>query len=202
MAGIDEAIVREYFELNGFLVRQLRKHTAHGRSRKDEELIDLLVYNPACKETASPNFILFSNDLPLIRRAVIAVRAWHSKKFTASTLRASSEIFSFLEKDVLKKASDLFASDEEDLEAHGELKKILVLPGLPTHEPHRTESIELLRKHGVDGIISFRSMLQDILTKVEVNHSYTKSDLLQTLRILKNYDLIRSPQMDLFSDKK
>ena len=77
--------------------------------------------------------------------------------------------------------------------------KVLVLPGLPTADPHRAESIRLLREKGVDAIISFRSMLQDIIAKVETNLNYQKSDVLQVLRILKNYDLVKDPQLELFS---
>ena len=78
------------------------------------------------------------------------------------------------------------------------MMKILVLPGLPTENPYREQSIQLLQEKGVDGIISFRSMLLDILAKVEVNRNYQKSDILQTLRILKNYELLGNPQLELF----
>ena len=116
-------------------------------------------------------------------------------------LKNSSEVLRFLEKNVLKKAEDLFGENKEEYEDGG-LLKILVLPGLPTSDPHRTESIHLLREHGVDGIISFRSMLQDILAKVETNLNYQKSETLQILRILKNYDMIKDPQMELFSNER
>ncbi|MGF1449814.1 MAG: hypothetical protein ACFB20_10405 [Opitutales bacterium] len=201
MAGIDETIVREYFESNGFLVRQLRKYTVQSRTKRLEEEIDLAVVNPAYRRSnEQPGFLLFAADLKLIQRAIVSVKAWHSTRFTPSTLRSSSEIFKFLEKDVLKKAEELFALDEELDPEQGPFAKILVLPGLPTHEPHRSQSINLLREHGVDGILSFRSMLHDLVTKVENNYNYSKSDLLQLLRILKNYDMIKSPQMELFAE--
>ena len=41
-------------------------------------------------------------------------------------------------------------------------------------------------------------MLLDILTKIEINRNYQKSEILQTLRILKNYDLLGNPQLELF----
>jgi len=69
---------------------------------------------------------------------------------------------------------------------------------LPTENPYREQSIQLLREKGVDGIISFRSMLLDILAKVEINRNYQKSEILQTLRILKNYELLGNPQLELF----
>jgi len=80
------------------------------------------------------------------------------------------------------------------------LMRILVLPGIPTAEPHRSEVVKLLRERGVDGVISFRSMLGDIIQKVEVNRNYAKSDLLQVLRLLKAYDLVKEPQMELFKE--
>ncbi|HEX2101546.1 MAG TPA: hypothetical protein VHF69_12820, partial [Candidatus Synoicihabitans sp.] len=79
--------------------------------------------------------------------------------------------------------------------------KILVLPGLPTQEPYRSQSVAMLKERGVDGIISFRSMLLDLIEKVETNRNYRKSDTLQVIRILKNYDLFKDTQMDLLSDR-
>ena len=43
-------------------------------------------------------------------------------------------------------------------------------------------------------------MLLDILAKVQTNHNYQKSEILQIMRILKNYDLIKEPQLDLFTE--
>lgn len=204
MSGIDERIVREYFELNGFFVRQLRKYQVQSRPKRSEEEIDLLIYNPHPDSGGrKPNFIIFPNELPRIGRAVVFIKAWHSHRFSPGTLRSSADLLKFLEKDVIKCAEDLFAVDEDAIAdtSRGPLYKILVLPGLPTHEPHKSQSAKMLEEAGLDGIISFRSILQDILAKVEINHNYGKSDLLQTLRVLKNYDLIKSPQMDLFSQK-
>lgn len=200
MSGFDEQIVREYFELHGFLVRQVRKYQVQSRKKLAEEEIDLVVYNPGWQRgQRGPNFLLFASELPLIHRAVVVVKAWHSHaRFTPKMLGSSSEIFKFLEKNVIKQAEAFFAPDEEN-EVGTELLKILVLPGLPTVEPHRGECIQLLREKGVDGIISFRTMLLDIVQKVEVNRNYVKSERLQILRVLKNYDLIKDPQLDLFS---
>ena len=44
MSGFDENIVREYFELHGFLVRQVRKYQVQSRRKVAEEEIDLIVY--------------------------------------------------------------------------------------------------------------------------------------------------------------
>jgi hypothetical protein len=115
-------------------------------------------------------------------------------------LKSSPEIFSFLEQNVLKEAERLFPPDPPD-DPTGSLTKILVLPSLPTAEPFRSQSVELLKARGVDAIISFRAMLLDLLEKIETNQNYTKSDTLQVMRILKNYDLLKDTQMELLPDR-
>jgi len=204
VAGFDENIVREYFELNGFFVRQLRKYQVQSRKKRAEEEIDLVVYNPnATGEGGQPGFQLFSADMPNIRRAIVVVKAWHTSRFTPAMLKSSSRIFDFLKKDVLSKAESYFDFEGEDLDHEvasqaASFTKILVVPGLPTSDPQRSESIELLRAGGVDGIIAFSTILENLLRSVEVNHSYQKSDLLQLMRILKIYDMVKEPQMSLF----
>ena len=202
MSAIDEGIVREYFEQNGFLVRQVRKYQVQSRKKHSDEEIDLLVYNPAWKRGArKPDFFLFSSELPYVQRAVVAVKPWHTGVFSAATLKGSPEILRFLEEEVLKEMHRLFPApdDETDME---EPTKILVLPGLPTQEPYRSQSVEMLKERGVDGIISFRAMLLDLIDKVEVNRNYRKSDTLQVIRILKNYELLRDGQLDLLTGER
>jgi hypothetical protein len=197
MSAIDEGIVREYFEQNGFLVRQARKYQVQARRKVGEEEIDLVVYNPAWQRgTRKPDFFLFSSELPCVHRAIVAVKGWHTGVFTPNILRSSPEIFRFLEEEVLREASRLFSTDVGD-ETGGALTKILVLPSLPTAEPFRSQSVELLKSRGIDAIISFRAMLLDLIDKIEPNQNYSKSDTLQVMRLLKNYDLIQDAQLDL-----
>ena len=136
MAGFDENIVREYFELNGFFVRQLRKYAVQSRKKRADEEIDLVVYNPqAPAEAQDRGFQLFSSDMAKIRRAIVVVKGWHTSRFSPATLKSSSKVFDFLKKDVLNKAEDYFNLDGSDVELDdGGFAKILVLPGLPTAE--------------------------------------------------------------------
>jgi len=202
MSAIDEGIVREYFEQNGFLVRQVRKYQVQARKKTGDEEIDLLVYNPSWQRgERKPDFFLFSNELPLVHRAMIAVKGWHTGVFTPNMLRSSPEIFRFLEDNVMKEATRFFPAAERAEEGEDQLTKILVLPSLPTQEPFRSQSIAMLKERGVDAIISFRSMLLDLIEKTEINRNYGKSDTLQVIRILKNYDLLKDAQMDLLPER-
>lgn len=201
MSGFDENIVREYFELNGFFVRQLRKYQVQSRKKRIDEEIDMLIYNPkASAEEAINNFQLFSQDVASIRQAIIVVKPWHSSKFTPAILRSETKVFDFLKKEVLNKASDYFNLNEFELTKETQsFKKILVIPSLPSGEPHRSESITLLKEQGIDGIISFATILESLIRNIEVNQSYQKSDLLQLLRILKIYNMLKEPQMTFFN---
>ena len=210
MSAIDEGIVREFFEQNGFLVRQLRKYQVQSRRKTSDEEIDLLVYNPGWQRGARrPDFFLFPSELPHIHRAIVAVKPWHTGTFTPGMLRSSPDILRFLEDNVLKEVPRLFPAEAEageggvapgDGEVEGagrDVTKILVLPGLPTQEPFRSQSVALLKERGVDAIISFRSMLVDLVERTEITKNYQKSDTLQVIRILKNYDLLKDAQLDL-----
>ncbi|MEO6569409.1 MAG: hypothetical protein ABIO94_11655, partial [Opitutaceae bacterium] len=108
MSAIDEGIVREYFEQSGFLVRQVRKYQVTARRKSGDEEIDLLVYNPSWQRGArNPEFLLFSNELPFIQRAVVSVKPWHTNVFSPGMLKSSPEIFRFLEENVVKEATRL-----------------------------------------------------------------------------------------------
>ena len=204
MSAIDEGIVREYFEQNGFLVRQVRKYQMPARRKAGDEDVDLLVYNPTfTRGSRKPDFFLFPTELPCIHRAIVSVKGWHAAgRFTPTTFKSNPDIFRFLEEAVTKELARFFPIDAEEPGNAPDVTKILVLPGLPTAEPYRTQSVELLKERGVDAIISFRSMLLDIIAGVETHKNYRKSDTLQVIRILKNYDLLRDPQLDLLSARE
>ncbi|OHE78578.1 MAG: hypothetical protein A3G75_07410 [Verrucomicrobia bacterium RIFCSPLOWO2_12_FULL_64_8] len=200
MSAIDEGIVREYFEQNGFFVRQVRKYQVQARKKTSEEEIDLLVVNPSWQRGGrKPDFFLFATELPFLQRAIVAIKPWHTDVFSPGTLKnAPEKIFSFLQDNVLRQVARLFPTEAEG--AGGDITKILVLPALPTAEPFRSQSVELLKQRGVDAMISFRAMLLELIDKVEINRSYGKSDTLQVIRLLKNYDLLKETQLDLLRE--
>lgn len=194
MAAVSEIIVREFFELNGFFVRQQRKYIAI--ARRDDDEIDFLIWNSHYNAEAGPvPFVLSPPDLAGISRAVVVVKGWHTETFSPGVLANAPEIFRFVEPPVFQQAARAFRED-------GPLVKILVVPALPQNESARAASIDLLRVKGVDAVIPFRTMLTDLIGQTEVNRNYQKSDLLQIIRILKNYDFFREPQLELFKPKR
>ena len=194
MSSVSETIVREYFELHEFLVRQQRKHIV--QTRREEDDIDFFVLNPQPqpREGERP-FVLASADLPFVERAIVVVKGWHTETFSSSVLTRAPEIFRFVETKVFQRAARGFGKE-------GAPTKILVVPALPAGVKAREESIALLRAKGVDAVIPFRTMLADLVARTEVNRNYQKSDLLQMIRILKNYDFFKEPQLELFKPKR
>lgn len=196
MASVSENIVREFFELHGFLVRQQRKYTSRAQ-HDEEESADFLVVNPRVQAAAASAlpFVLGAEDLPRVVRAVVVVKGWHTETFSSGRLAQAPQIFRFLGPAVLKQA-------QRALGGEGELTKILVVPALPQGEEQRRQSIAVMQANGVDATIPFRTILAGLIAQVEVNRDYRKSDLLQTIRILKNYDFLRDPQLELFKPRR
>jgi len=195
VSAVSETIVREYFELHEFLVRQHRKHVGQTR-REEEDDIDFFVLNPHAQALQrDPPFELSSADLAFIERAIVVVKGWHTETFSSARLASTPEIFRFVEQKVFLQAAKAFGTDGMPI-------KILVVPTLPQGEQAREESIALLRSKGIDAVIPFRTMLADLVRETETNRNYQKSELLQIIRILKNYDFFREPQLELFKAKR
>ena len=193
MSAVSETIVREYFELHGFFVRQQRKYIAP--SRREDEEVDFSVLNLRAQMGVPMPFVLTSADLPGLARAVVVVKGWHTDTFSPGLLAHAPEIFRFLEPAAFQQAAKAFGGD-------GPPTKILVVPALPHGVRARDQSIDLLRSKGIDAVIPFRTMLADLIEQIEVNRNYQKSDLLQIIRILKNYDFFKGRQLELFKPKR
>lgn len=179
--------------MHGFLVRQQRKYIAP--NKREDEQIDFFISNPQPRSGPSIPFVLSSSDLGRIGRAVVVVKGWHTETFSPAVLANAPEIFRFVEPAAFQQAAKLFGGD-------GNIVKILVVPALPHTDEAREQSIELLRVKGIDAVIPYRTVLNDLIQFTETNRNYQKSDILQIIRILKNYEFIREPQLELFKPRK
>ncbi|MBI2948447.1 MAG: hypothetical protein HYY23_12450 [Verrucomicrobia bacterium] len=194
MSSVSETIVREYFELHGFLVRQQRKFIP--RTEREDAEVDFLVFNPQPKLSDAPlPPVLSSDDLSRVARAIVVVKGWHTETFSSAVLSRQPEIFRFVDPKVFQRAARAFG-------AEGALTKILVVPALPQHEEGRAQTLELLKTKGIDTVVPFGTLLADLIDSVEINRNYQKSDLLQILRILKNYEFFKGRQMELFKPRR
>ena len=195
MSSVSEWIVREYFEMQGYLVSQPCKYAPGGRHKRLEEETDLVVVNPLIAELKLPETMLWTAaDLKGIPQAVVGVCGWHTDRFYPKTLDQIPEILRFAGEESVRLVSRRLGG--------APLAKILCFPQLPASEKLRADTLKILKQKGVDGVLLFRTLLLEMIAGVDINKNYEKSDLLQILRILKNYDLIKHPQMELFGGRK
>lgn len=195
MSSVSEWIAREYFEMLGYMVSQPCKYHVVGRPKRHGETIDLLVVNPLVSEHKLPESILWTTaDLGGVARAVIGVYGRHTGRIYATMLSHMPEILGFMSKESLAMAARWIGTTE--------IAKIVCLPQLPASKRLRQQMLDLLKQKGVDGVLLFRTMLLELIRRVNVNRNYEKSDLLQIIRLLKNYELLNDLQMNLFSGRK
>ena len=191
MASVSEIIVREYFESLGFLVNQPRKYQVMARAKQAEEEVDLVVFNPQVVTAELPPLAVWgAAEMRQVSRAVVGIRGWHSERFSPAKLEVEKELFRLADQVVIQKAHRQLGA--------GPVAKILCLPELPASGTMRRKSLDMLKAGGIDGVLLFRPMLQELIRYVDAQKNYERSDLLQTLRILKAHDLFKDAQLDLF----
>ena len=198
MQPIDEILVGEYLEQNGFLVRPLRKARLQSKKAQVEGL-DLYVRNMVFSAGGrAPGFLLFSSELRYVESALVCVHGWLGDKASLASMTSSAEILKYLEQNVAKNAKKWFEFDAKvQFGTKAPPLRLLVAPVFPTQEPHRSQCVELLKESGVDGILSFKSILLDLIDRVDTKQVYEKSEMLQLIRTLKVFDLVKDSQMQL-----
>lgn len=187
MDDVNLQLVREFFELHVFRVLT-NWQQAPQAARPAELRGQLFVENTSPSPPRELPFVLSAQDIAHVERAVVEIRAWHADRFYPSVIESSPVLAQFVSEDALALARHVFA-DRPFL-------TVLVLSELPTTLEPRNRSIELLRSAGIGHVIEFPAILQGLLGKISVNGSYTASQTLQTLRLLKRYKLIRNQQME------
>ena len=191
MSSVNDQIVREFFELQGYLVRQIRKHVSPMPDEVEES--DFWIWHPehTAGRSGSKNNPV-TQSIQSMTSAFVFVKPWHTETFSTGVIENDQELTKRL-------SSTLEASDPETKSwLQQKPHKILIVSNLPKSKSAREKSITLIREKGFDVVLTFDQILSDLLEKVERNRNYLRSDLLQTLRLLKNYGLVRPLQMELF----
>jgi hypothetical protein len=187
MSEINLQLVREFFELSLFRVLTHWQQDAY-RPPTGEHSVRLYVENTQTTLPRDLDFVLTANQVRTLTRAVVEVRAWHADRFYPSVIENNSVLSEFVKEEGLAVASEIF--DDRPFTT------ILVISELPQSPEPRARAIQLLAEAGIGHILEFPAILHDMLSNVSVNNTYTGSQTLQTLRLLKRYRLIRYQQME------
>ncbi len=196
MAGFDDSLVREYFELNGFLTRRPAKPSGGARGRGPEEPGDLQVINPRPRVGVEPPFQLFGADLAGLTAATVAIKGLTAGKSLTAAMLRRGDFLEFIRKEAVPAAKESFATASAPTPGEVTPARLLVLPGLPAQEPARSESIALLRAQGVDHVLTFRTILENLAQRAEGGAG--ESATLRLLRLLQAYDMVNAAQLELF----
>lgn len=174
----------------GFLTRQPRKYQVIARGKNPDEEADWLAWNPGWKGGERPAAGIWgAAELQRSRCLAVAVKGWHTDRFTPAMVAGTPELWRFAAPEALAASASALQSERP--------APVLFLADLPPGREDRAAAVEALTSRGIEGIVPFRTMLFDLLDRVDVKRNYVKSDVLQTLRILKAYGMTRPRQMEL-----
>jgi hypothetical protein len=185
MSDVNLQLVREFFEFNLFSVLTNWQQAAW-RPQEAEQSAQFFVENMELPAGTEPGFLLAPENLPALERAVVEVRAWHADRFYPSVIESNPILAQFVEHRDL--ADQIFGGLP--------YATILVLSELPASPEPRTRAIQLLQERGIDHVIEFPTVLQDLLNRLDMHGNYASSQTLQTLRLMKRYRLVRNQQME------
>lgn len=175
MSGVNESLIREFFEARGFLVRQQRKFVARVCRRTTRSISSSST--PAATETRArcPR-----SSPPPTPRASPPPR-WRS---AAGTPRSSASPCSPTNPRSPASPTPSRSPRARVLGLEPPISRVLVVPSLPESKSDRDQAVALLQAKGVDALLPFRAVLADLIQQTEVNRNYAKSDIRQILRIL------------------
>jgi hypothetical protein len=198
MTELLEALTVDYFELNGFMVR---KHLASSgmdepghpayevRNLREDELEEEIFFE----------FQWFSSDVLRVRRAVVTLV--HVAMDGNGLRQAVSEKrwFQAFKRMFQGKRAMCLPWEREDLkDAFAGHRRLVLMPFLP-RDPFRGECVDLLRERQVEGVLTYRTILDGMLQHLlSSGGASLRSPRLQLLQLLLQMDLLKSPQMDLF----
>ena len=186
MSAVDLQIVRECFELSRFRVLTHWRQETEDAPNETRPLLFVENTRPAREQPSG--FLLPRDELCLIERAVVEVRAWHADRFYASLVEANPVLGRVAYAECTAIARECFGG--------APFTTLLVISELPaSHEP-RARALEALQGLGLGHVIEFSAILEETLSLVNAHGDYSASASLQTMRLLKRYGLIRRQQLE------
>lgn len=200
---IEREVIEAYFESNGFLVRQTVRVEDPVSKKKLGTLPTFAVFNPLVNENEQDlGFRLFTGDLSKIRSGLVALLGWGNTSFSNSLLTSDSRLLKHF-KDETKdnRVAESFDGGPELIgSGFDNFLRLLVVPALPRSEGKLGETFTYLKGLGVDGVFTLRSLLENLLRQSFPSKSYLGKSIFQVLQLMKAYELIREPQLEMFPE--
>ena len=197
---VERELVETYFESNGFLVRQTGNLEVVSGRKKHEKLVTLGIFNPAVSHNASMSFRLYTSDLSKIRSGLVTLLGWGNSDFANGMLNNDSSLVKFFKKEVKDSRLNTGFNSSSELaqSGMGPLKRLLIVPALPRNETKAGDVFSMLKEIGVDGVLTLRSLMENLLKQTEPANLYPGKPFFQILKLLKVYELAKEPQLEMF----
>lgn len=187
MADLNMQLVREFFELHLFHVLSYWHHDDGPTPMSDQTAL-LFAENLRPRPLGQPDFLLRAPQVGQLERVMVEVRAWHADRFYSSLVENNEVLGHVAGAEARGLAGTIF-----DGNAYSTL---LVISELPQGPKQRERALEQLRGLGMDHVLEFPTVLQEMLNRVSAYGNYAPSQTLQTLRLLKRYNLVRRQQLE------
>lgn len=199
--AIEREVIEAYFESNGFLVRQAGDVGTESLKKKLPPLPTIAVFNPMIStNTKNLNFRVFTGDLSSIRCALVSILGWEDTSFSIDCIGNEARLLKFFRTEAVNDRLSLGFKPNPMLaeSGMGEFLKLLVIPSFPRDERKIGIVVELLKQAGVDGVLTIGSILENLLRQTAPSMSFLNQNVFQLLKLLKAYDLVKQPQLDMF----
>ena len=207
MTLLEELVAREYLERNGFFLKllypeitvQSKKTKAKGGGPHPTYLIQRQT-GRSQNEPLGDRFQLFSSDLGGLAMAILVAFGWSTPGLSQQVFQSGARYRSWVRNQVVPSFQSSLQGVGKQEHSPSSPAKMVLLPGLPVSEPYRQECIDLLKDSGVEAMFSIRTLLESLVGQIPLSPGIATSTLSEMIRLLKVYELIRPPQMDLFDD--
>ena len=201
--NLEFELMEAYFESNGFLIRQANEPVQTSGKKKNSDLPTMAIFNPLQDENDRElGFRLFTGDLSRIRAALVSLLGWGNSSFSNDCFNNDARLSKFFKSEVANEKWSLNVQPGSSLAERGmgEFLRLLVVPNFPRSESKIKIVTELLQKAGVDGVLTLSAILENLLRQTLPSGGSPSHSVFYLLGLLKAYDLVKEPQLDMFED--
>ena len=200
---VEQDLVEAYFEVNGFLVHSAGNSAITLTKRKFDPLTSIVVMNPRLNDNSLDSGVrLFSGDLQKIRTGIVGILGWTNSSFSPAVISNDTRQVKFLKQHLSKeRVDDCFNRNFPIWEGdRSSFLKLLVVPSLPADNGKMKEALEFVRSLGVEGVLTLRSILENLFRQTSPNLVKDLSSVFQIIGLIKAYGLAKDPQMEIFKE--
>lgn len=180
MTDPNEEVVKAFLEMKGFFVRtNVRYYVQKDGKPGGNSDVDIVGINPnAIDANFNLPFELESQHFQYIKNLALEVKGWHSETVTPSTIANHERIFNFTRDEARNEVSLKLGT--------ADFKIILVISSFGNDLKKKADTIEVLKRGGVDHVLTFSTIITALKKGIEDNLNQD-SLVMHSFRLAKIY---------------